>query len=272
MFNSKFNNISILIVSYKSDLLIFKTLEGLKKIKNILILDNSNNDQLGRKIKKKYKNIKFFSSKYNMGYGAGNNFLINKINTKYALILNPDCFVHSNEIEKILNFIKNINENFSIIGVKDQAKIINKKKILNKNYFIAEYVKGFFMLLNLKKLKNIGLFDENFFLYLEEIDLCKRARLLNERIIALGGIKLKNLGASSSYDRKEFYKLQSWHWMWSKFYYSKKYRGYFLSFILFMPKLVLLFFKKIIFKDKKFKYRYEGLIASMLKKKSFFRG
>ena len=272
MISKEFNDVSILIVTYKSDFLIFKTLEGLKKIKNILIVDNSNNKKLGIKIKKKYKNIKFFSSRNNKGYGAGNNFLLKKVKTKYALILNPDCFVHSNEIKKILNFVKMINDDFAIIGHKYKAKTILNKIILKNKYWISENVRGFFMFLNLKKFKKISFFDENFFLYLEEIDLCKRVRLSKEKIIALDSINLKSLGAKSSYDREEFEKLQSWHWMWSKFYFSRKHKGYFLSFIIFIPKLLSLFFKRLIYKDKVFYLRFEGLYASMTNKKSYYRG
>jgi len=67
MYNSLFKDISIIIVTYKSENVIFKCLKNLIKFKNIYILDNSNSHFLQKKIKKKYKKINFFLSRNKIG-------------------------------------------------------------------------------------------------------------------------------------------------------------------------------------------------------------
>ena len=82
------------------------------------------------------------------------------------------------------------------------------------------------MLLNKKKIIQNGMFDENIFLYLEEIDLCRRLRNAKQKIFITKKSKVFHLGARSSNLGLEFDKCRNWHWMWSKFYYNKKYKGF----------------------------------------------
>ncbi len=138
---------------------------------------------------------------------------------------------------------KKLQNKFSIIApsIKESKKnkYINKEK--NKTFYEVDYVKGFAMFLNLIKIRNIGYFDENFFMYLEEIDLCKRLRNNNEKIFVSTKAKCKHLGGKSSSIGFEFEINRNWHWMWSKLYYSSKHNGFLLARILAIP----LFFKLI---------------------------
>ena len=102
------------------------------------------------------------------------------------------------------------------------------------------------MLFNKKMIIQTGMFDKNFFLYLEEIDLCKRIKLANHKIYVSKNSKVSHLAAKSSNIGDEYEKCRNWHWMWSKFYYEKKYNNIFFVYIKF---LFLLSFQliKIIF-------------------------
>ena len=108
-------NLSILIVTYKSQNIIFKCLKKLKIFKKIYILDNSNDIKLKKIIKKKYPHIKFFISKKNIGYGNGNNFLLKRIKTNYALLLNPDTYITKKNIISLFNKGDKLKD-FSIIS------------------------------------------------------------------------------------------------------------------------------------------------------------
>lgn len=273
MFNSKLDNLTIIIVTFRSRKVIFRNLLNIKNIKNIMILDNSNDLELKKAVRKKYKNIKFFTSRKNLGYAEGNNFLLKKTITDYVLILNPDCLVSENEILKAYNFIKLMKNKCAILGSSDEAKILKKSIFFSKEYYLCDYIKGFFMICDVKIIKKLNFFDSKFFLYLEEIDLCKRVRKKNFQVIGLKKIKIKHLAGKSSSNRREFQRLQNWHWMWSRFYYFNKHYGNLLSYIIFTPNLILSFLKTKIFKNNtKYNMRYHGLYNSMMKKKSFYRG
>ena len=141
-------------------------------------------------------------------------------------------------------------------------------------------IKGFAMFLNLIQFKDIGLFDENFFIYFEEIDLCKRLKAFNKKIYLDPNIMINHLGGSSHNVSINFEMelSRNWHWMWSTFYYHKKYSGFTFAFIKISNKLVsslfkTLFFLKIFKKNKKNIYyqRASGLINSIIGNKSWYR-
>ena len=85
---------------------------------------------------------------------------------------------------------------------------------------------------------NKNFFDENFFLYFEEIDLCKNVKKKGGTIYLDRNIKIMHEGASSvSKDKiQELEKNRNWHWMWSTFYFHKKHKGLFISVIIILPK------------------------------------
>ena len=128
------------------------------------------------------------------------------------------------------------------------------------------------------KLKDNSVFDEKIFMYLENDDLCKRVKKKNEKIFIIPDSKIKHLGAKGVSDNfyNEIELSRNWHWSWSKFYYSKKHKGYFFSLILTLP-----FFLRSIFKmiynfnnpEKRNIYyaRFSGLLNSYRLKKSWYR-
>ena len=97
----KIDDITVVIVTFKSGKVISKCLSNLSQFKKILILDNSNDEKLKRKLEKK-KIFFFIFQKKNLDYAAGNNFLLKKVKTKYALIINPDTFLEKKNIQKLI--------------------------------------------------------------------------------------------------------------------------------------------------------------------------
>ena len=71
-----YKDITVAIVSFKSEKVIFRCLKSIKKIKNIIIFDNSNDINLKNQISKRYPNIQFILSKKNLSYGSGNNQIL----------------------------------------------------------------------------------------------------------------------------------------------------------------------------------------------------
>ena len=74
-------------------------------------------------------------------------------------------------------------------------------------------------------------FDEKFFMYLENVDLCLRAKKNNGKLFIIKNSKIHHLGAKAVDDKysEEIELSRNWHWMWSKFYFNKKHRGFFIS-------------------------------------------
>ena len=139
------------------------------------------------------------------------------------------------------------------------------------------------MLINLKKFNSKKLFDENFFLYFEEFDLCKREGLSGGSVFSSSKLLIHHLGFKGSIGanqemEQDANKLREWHWMWSTFYFYKKNYSYFFAFKKTIGKLIRALFKLLYFtiifnvKSKnKYKARFSGLFNSMCGKKSWYR-
>ena len=144
-----------------------------------------------------------------------------------------------------------------------------------------DWVIGCAMLINLEKFNTRKLFDENIFLYFDEFDLCRRVKSKNGIIYSSKNLFVKHLGNKGSLDEKysiEFEMLRNWHWMWSTFYYHKKYYGYLYAVYKTYGKLFRSIFKMILFsilfnKKKKTIYsaRALGILSAMLGKNSSYR-
>ena len=163
-----------------------------------------------------------------------------------------------------------------------QEKKNENEKINIKDSFpiLVENVKGYAMFLNLSEFKDVGFFDENFFFYFEEIDLCKRLIDCHKKIYLVPSIKINHIGGQSHSEaiNKAMELSRNWHWMWSTFNYHKKYKGFFISFLIVFPKLCSAVFKIILYlllmnREKKeiYYHRYSGLVNAIMGKSSWYR-
>ena len=281
-------NLSVVIVSYKSEHVIENCINSIGSEIEIIIIENSNNIEFKKKIENKYKNVKCILSRENLGMGAGNNLGIKNVNKDFVLILNPDVTLENYSIDEIIISSKEI-ENFAIIApISSKGEYPNC--ILKKGHnfdrvkpFKVKSVDGYAMLLNLRRLKkidNFNFFDENFFLYLENEDLCKRLIDINENIYIFPKSKIHHLGgkAVDPKYKNEIEYLRNWHWMWSKFYFNNKHYGFFIAFFKIFKNLIsakikffyyLITFNKL--KRKIYEMRLLGLFSSMTGKNSNYR-
>tara|TARA_B100000029_G_scaffold488894_1_gene546056 strand:- start:509 stop:1354 length:846 start_codon:yes stop_codon:yes gene_type:complete len=274
-------DITIIITSFKSREKIRTCLNSIDKQCRILLIENSNDSNFKKNIENEFINVECVLTGSNLGYGKANNIGLKRVETKYALIMNPDA---SLEPSSLKNFFKTADtiQDFAIISPYIQEKKDENAKTITKEIspILVNNVKGFAMFLNMSEFKNIGFFDENFFIYFEEIDLCKRLINHNKKIYLDPSIKINHLGGQS-HDisiNKEMELSRNWHWMWSTFNYHKKYKGFFVSFLIVLPKLISAILKFLLYtlflnKAKKdiYYHRYLGLLNAIMGKSSWYR-
>lgn len=215
-------DISIQIVNYNTKKYLIDCVEGVKKdledsllAYEILILDNNSQDDL-KDLEKKYPDVKFLYSDKNLGFGAGHNLLAKNGNSRYILILNPDIkLIEEATIERLFHFAKNnykgVCDDIAVIG----PKLLTQKKVQKWDHgefkgilgWLGEkvgetywrdrnsalevaWVSGAFFLITRNAFGCVNGFDENFFLYKEEEDLCLRVREeLNQKIFYYPEVK-----------------------------------------------------------------------------------
>ena len=274
-------DITVIITSFRSGEKIRNCINSINKEIRVLLIENSNDSNIKKNIEKKFSNVECILTGSNFGYGKSNNIGLNKTTTKYALILNPDTTLHPTAIENFIKAAKKITE-FAIMGpyIQEEKNKEDKNYLNNLQPIPVNNVKGFAMFLNLSEFKEIGFFDENFFFYFEEIDLCKRLISNGKKIYLVPDIIIHHEGGASHEEsiKNEMELSRNWHWMWSTFNYHRKYKGFFISFIIILPKLSSAIIKvaiySLIFNKEKRKIYYQrlsGLINAMLGKNSWYR-
>tara|TARA_Y100000741_G_C18246457_1_gene555694 strand:- start:472 stop:1311 length:840 start_codon:yes stop_codon:yes gene_type:complete len=272
-------DITVVITSFKSEEKIIGCLNSIDNQCKVILVENSNDTKIKEKIEKQFKNVDCILSGENLGYGKANNIGLKKVKSKYALILNPDASLNKNTLSNFLKLAEKYPQ-FSIIAPYKQEYKQEVFDIEKTNLVKVKNVKGFAMFLNLKQFEDIGYFDENFFIYFEEIDLCKRLTNSNKEIYLSSSIIINHDGAQSHNKsvNAEMELSRNWHWMWSTFYYHKKYRGFIISFFIILPKLTSAIFKMFLYlainqKEKRKIYfqRFSGIMNSLMGKKSWYR-
>ena len=273
------NDITVVITSFKSDDKIFGCLNSIDNQCQVILVENSSDIKIKEKIEKQFKNVNCILSGENLGYGKANNIGLKKVKSKYALILNPDASLDKYTLSSFLKLAEK-HPQFSIIAPYKQEYKQSNFDLEKTNLVKVKNVKGFAMFLNLKEFEEIGYFDENFFIYFEEIDLCKRLTNSNKEIYLSSSITINHEGAQSHNKsiNTEMELSRNWHWMWSTFYYHKKHSGFIASFFVILPKLISAIFKIFLHfalnnkgKKKIYYQRYSGIINSLMGKKSWYR-
>jgi len=279
--NLNIEDITFVIVTHKSENIIETCLNSLPQQSKKIIVENSKNINLENSLKSKYDNIEVILLE-NIGMGASNNVGIKKCATKYAFVLNPDVKFREDTIKNLIESLQKIDDFIIASPLNSDPNFPNyniyskTEKIIEEKVISVDSLDGFSMLINIEKFPNKEFFDENFFLYLENDDLCLRAKKNKGNIYIIKNSLIDHLGAGSSNINIEH--LRNWHWMWSKFYFNKKHYGYVKAFIKVFFNLISAIIKYLFYllifnthKKKIYEMRAKGTINAMLGKKSFYR-
>jgi len=302
--NNLFDETTVVICSFYSHDKLSKLIKEIDKRFKILIIDNAREFNLKSYYKNNFSNVSYYIPEKDLGLPGSYNFALNNIFTPYIFITQPDVTLESDTIIKLYNASKKY-ENSAILASKviyndsqldtdyrflkfnKSNKIINiKKKFINNSLYkeiegdiCVDAVTCTTMFINSNFIKQIGGWDENFFMYCEDIDLCLRARIQGYQIIKVSDSRVKHLGFSSHNENDSimFNDKRNWHWAWSQIYFFRKHNNKFFYYKLAF-KLVVISFIKIILNfilfNKKYRsylFKFYGGVISLLHFTSFYR-
>ena len=183
-----------------------------KKIsKQIYIVDNSSLEDDDKvlidfnKYISKYKDVKYINVHDNLGFGKGHNYILKELDSKYHAIVNPDIIIKDDVLSRIINYLDNNNDVGMIIPnmidengnrqkvyrleptifdmfIRMFCKGLFKKRqakhtMQDKDYskpFQVPFGQGSFLVIRTDLFKKLNGFDDRYFMYLEDADLCKR--------------------------------------------------------------------------------------------------
>ncbi|KKR21773.1 MAG: glycosyltransferase [Parcubacteria group bacterium GW2011_GWE2_39_37] len=216
-------DISIIIVNYNSKIKTFHCLDSIYKADlngieyEIIVVDNDSREKINQEIKTRYSEVIFIQNNKNSGMGAGNNLGIVQATGKNILVLNPDTEVTAPAIRTMLDYL-HANLDVGLVGPKllrsDRTvqescyrfpkifiPIIRRTFLAKfaKNYVddyllknidltksqTVDWIQGSCLLIKKEVIDKVGMFDERFFMYLEDTDLCKRISLAGWKVVYL---------------------------------------------------------------------------------------
>lgn len=303
MNNLIFNEITIVICSFFSHEKLSKLISTIDKRFKILIIDNAREFNI-KKYYNSFSNITYYIPEKDLGLSGSYNYALNNCSTKYIFITQPDVTLELDTISKLYNAMikyknsailssKVINDNdqldteYRLIKFNKKNKIINIKKKLRKNFLYHEIsgdicvdaVTCTTMFVNCEFIKKIGGWDNNYFMYCEDIDLCLRARISGYQIIKVFDSKVKHLGFSSHSEEynEAFDHKRNWHWAWSQIYFNRKHCDKYFYYKIVIELVVISFTKMILYfliskkKHRSYLFKFYGGIISLIKCPSFYR-
>ena len=227
------NNITVIIVLYREDYnLLYKTLDKIRKFRKIII-DNSNNIELKNKVEANFKIEKYILNKKNIGFSSGYNQGVKLCKTDFILILNPDCIIDYESIIKLHEKLM-FNEDCFLTtptSYNENNQFTYSSGLLPENGnmdfpievegdICVENTLGACMFLRRKDFIEIGLFDETYFIFFSDSNLCREIKKKNKHIIQVfdsrcihshGISKVKNI-FEKIYLREHFFLLDKLHY------------------------------------------------------------
>ena len=276
-------DLTIIFVSFYSKNIIEKPINQIDRSISIIVVENSRDENLKKKLEKKYSNVKVLIPEKNKGNGGGINYGLNSVKTKYVLYLDVDVNLTTSTIDVLYNHANKL-DNFFILGPSINNFEYKEEFYLKKNIFpnihSMNFITGCALFFKKDVLDLVGFFDEKIFLYYEENDIYLRGLKKKFNIFLIDNAKIDHLGNQSTdiINSEDVEINRNWHLMWSTFYFHKKHYGlikaYEKTIFKFFSAIIKLIFFSITFnkiKQKIYLARISGIINAMIGRDSWFR-
>ena len=232
-------DLSVIIVNYNTAFHLRNCLKSIQQysgdtILEVIVVDNKSVDREIEKFPQEFPEVKFFFRNVNDGFGSGCNFGVSKSSGKYLLFLNPDIILTDGTLEKLITFLDQnktcgivsgvmVDENKSVIysynnfpsymwelyhmigiGYDRKIKRLNRKaERMISGTFETDWFHGAFFMMRKNDFIRIGGFNENYFIYYEDVEICyKVKKKLNKKVVCIPDVKVFHHTLSSLKDEK----------------------------------------------------------------------
>lgn len=227
--------LSVLIVTFNSAPFLRPCLDSLltQEYPNceIIVVDNASRDDTTRIIRRHYPQVKLIASQSNLGFGNGNNLALEQATGDFIVLLNPDATLAPDCLQKAVahmqqssvgmggGLLQGPNQEWQP-SARQFPSLLNELLVLSglanrfpKSTFFGrfdrswadpncvasvDWVPGAFAILRRDLIQRIGLFDPRFFLYYEEVDLCRRIHQAGYTVQYWPDLVINHIGGASS--------------------------------------------------------------------------
>jgi GT2 family glycosyltransferase len=270
-------DLSIIIVNWNTKNLLIQCLESIFRTAGevdleVFVVDNGSTDGSGRAVKERFPDVKVIENQRNVGFARANNQALRISKGKYLLLLNPDAQVKGKVIEELISFME-AHSKVGISGVQllnpngsKQNSIANfpslTTEFLNKSLLRRLFPKKFpgkeredsepievdsvigaCLMVRRDALEQVGLLDEDYFLFLEETDWCYRMRRAGWKVYHVPQAEVYHFQGKSAEQEKKRAKVQYYR---SRYHFFKKNRGTWQWFVLLIGLLIKLMLELVL--------------------------
>ncbi|MGE3062357.1 MAG: glycosyltransferase family 2 protein [bacterium] len=241
--------VTIIIVTYNSENFIKKCIEGVySKTEDveyeIIVVDNNSTDRTAEIVYRNFKNVRLIRNRKNMGFGAANNIAIERSSGEYIMLLNPDTVLENNAIKVLVDQLK-ADSNVGCAGAKllyfdgslqlscrqfpnyinvffGRRSIIRHlfpKNPVSREFMLenmdynyvqeVDWIMGAAMMMRRSTIEEVGSFDERYFLFVEDTDLCYRMVSSGKKVVYVPSAVIRHFHGASV--RRGFSKSQLHH-------------------------------------------------------------
>lgn len=210
------NDISIAIVAYNDEPDVRMAVASIEKhtsekiSKHIYIIDNSDKENQLKELAGEYSDVSYVPTGKNLGFGGGHNYILKELDSEFHAIVNPDIILRMDALGVLLEFMQDeeigmsvprlLNEQGELLKVyrrevtvvdmflrmflkgcfkKRQAYHTMQEQEYDKPFRVP-FAQGSFLVIRTELFVKLGGFDERYFLYMEDADLCRRVNEVSE--------------------------------------------------------------------------------------------
>ncbi len=209
-------DLTIVTVNYNAGEVLLEELESIREVKDeseisVWVVDNASSDDSLEQAKRKFPEVNFIENTENVGFGKANNQAFEKIKSEYVLCLNPDARLQKGVLSSMLEYL----EDHPQVGAASCEIVFENRKVdltahrgfptpwasllymlgndslyhlsdkLTDQPHEVDAISGSFFLTRKSVLDKVGYFDEDYFMYAEDIDLCYRIKKAGLKIMYL---------------------------------------------------------------------------------------
>lgn len=234
--------VSVIIVSFNTRDILKNCLDALFSSGDgsqteVFVVDNASGDGSADMVRSTFPDVHLIANQQNLGFAAANNQAFRLASGNYFLILNPDAYIRKGALDRAVAFMEKtpdcglcggkiispegnlepsarrfpspLSKLLTLSGLSGK---FSGSPILNRHEFggflhdkprEVDWVPGTFTIIRKEMLDKIGLFDERFFIYYEETDLCLRARKAGWKVYFIPDAEVMHIGGACSKTRKD---------------------------------------------------------------------
>ena len=230
-------DISVIIVSLNTSAVLAECLENLRiasqglRVETIVV-DNGSRDDSVQRVRRDWPDVSIIETGENLGFGRANNLAMEKARGRYIVLLNSDAFLAADALQKSVKYMDEdpaiglagarligrdgswqpsarmfpsiLTDAFVLSGLSNRFPRSRIFGYFDRTWadqtqpMSVDWVPGAYTIIRAEALKKVGLFDARFFLYYEEVDLCKRIKHAGYSIWYWPDVVVIHIGGESS--------------------------------------------------------------------------